>query len=50
MKKVQKKVKEFAQKHNLEHNAEITMLDLVSELGEVSKEILKSSSINLKVD
>ena len=43
MKKIQKKVKEFVQKHNLEHNAEITMLDLVSELGEVSKEILKSS-------
>lgn len=34
MKNLQQKVKEFVEKYNLEHSAEISTLDLVTEIGE----------------
>lgn len=43
MKSLQNKVLEFTQKYNLTHSSEIAVLDLVSEVGEVAKEILKST-------
>ena len=42
MKDLQKKVQVFVKKHNLTHSPEISALDLISEIGEVAKEILKS--------
>ena len=44
MKKIQKRVKEFSEKNKIIHKPEIHMLDLVSEIGEISKEILKSTN------
>lgn len=44
MKNLQRKVLNFTKKYNLAHSNEITVLDLVSEIGEVAKEILKSTS------
>lgn len=44
MKNLQQKVKEFVEKYNLEHSAEISTLDLVTEIGEVAKEIIKSTN------
>lgn len=44
MKDLQNKVQEFVKKHNLTHIPEISALDLVSEMGEVAKEILKSGN------
>ncbi|NOX71962.1 MAG: nucleotide pyrophosphohydrolase [Candidatus Micrarchaeota archaeon] len=38
---LQKKVKEFCRQHNLDAPAEHRVLDALSELGEVAKEILK---------
>lgn len=43
MKNLQKIVLDFAKKYNLTHSNEIIALDLVSEIGEVAKEILKST-------
>jgi len=43
MKKIQSKIEIFCNENNLNSNAEIRLLDLVSEVGEVSKEILKAS-------
>ena len=40
----QEQAAEFAQKHNLSHNVSVYMLDLVSEVGEVAKEILKATN------
>ncbi len=40
----QKIVSEFCRKHNLSGSAEIRMLDVLSELGEVAKEILKATN------
>ena len=40
----QTKSAEFAQKHNLSHNVSVYVLDLVSEVGEVAKEILKATN------
>ncbi|MEM7330823.1 MAG: MazG-like family protein [Chloroflexota bacterium] len=34
----------FAKKHNLTHSAGVYALDLISELGEVAKEILKATN------
>lgn len=48
MNNIQKKVLEFTQKYNLAHANEITVLDLVSEVGEVVKEILKSTNYGEK--
>ncbi len=39
----QMQASEFAQKHNLQHSASVYALDLMSELGEVAKEILLAS-------
>lgn len=36
----QARAAEFAQKHNLDHSAGVYALDVLSELGEVAKEIL----------
>jgi len=43
MESLQKKVSDFTKKYHLTHSNEITALDLVSEIGEVAKEILKST-------
>jgi len=42
MKDLQKKVLDFVERYNLKHSPETSALDLVSEIGEVAKEILKS--------
>lgn len=39
----QAQANDFAQKHNLQHSASVYALDLMSELGEVAKEILLAS-------
>jgi len=43
MKKLQERVKEFCQKNNMQSPIEHRVLDTLSELGEVAKEILKMS-------
>ena len=44
MKNLQKKVLVFVERYNLKHSSEVSALDLVSEIGEVAKEILKSGN------
>ena len=44
MKKIQKKIKEFCKNNNMESPVEHRLLDTMSELGEVAKEILKMSN------
>ncbi len=44
----QKLVAEFCRKHNLTGNAEVRLLDTLSELGEVAKEILKATNYGEK--
>jgi NTP pyrophosphatase (non-canonical NTP hydrolase) len=39
----QARAHKFAQKHNLSHPPGVTALDLLSELGEVAKELLKAT-------
>ncbi len=46
--KLQKKVFNFCKKHNLESSPEHQVLDAMSELGEVAKEILKMSNYGKK--
>ena len=41
MKQLQNKIKKFCEDNNLKSPVEHNTLDLVSEMGEVSKEILK---------
>lgn len=48
MEDLQDKVSGFVKKYNLERSEEITFLDIVSELGEVAKEILKSTNYGKK--
>jgi len=48
MKELQEKIKKFCQEHNLESPAEFRILDTMSELGEVAKEILKMSDYGRK--
>lgn len=48
MKKMQQRVKEFCEKNNLESSPEYRVLDTMSELGEVAKEILKMSNYGRK--
>jgi len=48
MQKLQKKVKKFVDKHNMGYSPETATLDLVSEVGEVAKEILKASGYGKK--
>jgi NTP pyrophosphatase (non-canonical NTP hydrolase) len=43
MKNWQTDASKFAQKHNLSHATGVYVLDLVSEVGEVAKEILKAT-------
>ena len=44
MNEVQKKVQLFCKKNNLSNSKEHRVLDIVSEIGELSKEILKASN------
>lgn len=44
MKVIQWKVKEMVKKYDLETSAEIRYIDLVSEIGELGKEILKGNN------
>ena len=44
LERLQARVAEFGKKHGLETDVEARLLDLVSEVGELSKEALKSSS------
>lgn len=46
--KLQDDVKEFTKKHNLQHKPEVHTLDLMSEIGEVAKEILKATDYGKK--
>jgi NTP pyrophosphatase (non-canonical NTP hydrolase) len=48
MKEIQQKIKEFCKKHNLESPPEHRVLDMMSELGEVAKEVLKMSDYGRK--
>jgi NTP pyrophosphatase (non-canonical NTP hydrolase) len=48
MKNIQQRIKEFTDTHNLNSPAEVRMLDLVSEAGEVAKEIIKSTDYGTK--
>ncbi len=44
MEELQRKVKELVKKYDLETTSELRYIDLVSEIGEVGKEILKGSN------
>ena len=44
MKELQKRVKKFCEIYNLECPLELRILDLVSEMGELAKEIIKSTN------
>lgn len=46
--KSQDEVKEFAKKNNLLHKPEAHALDLIAEIGEVAKEILKATDYGKK--
>ncbi len=48
MKQLQYQVRDFCQKHNLNAPLEHRVLDLVSEIGEVAKEILKMTDYGKK--
>ena len=48
MNSIQKKVDELIKKYNLESSVEIRFIDLISELGELGKEILKGNEYGKK--
>ncbi len=48
MKEIQEKIRKFCLKHDLEAPAEHRVLDLTSEIGEISKEVLKMSDYGKK--
>lgn len=48
MKELQKRVEVFCKRHNLDSPPEHRLLDAMSELGEVAKEILKMSDYGRK--
>ncbi|MBU4000492.1 MazG-like family protein [Patescibacteria group bacterium] len=48
MKKIQEKIKQFCEENKMESPAEHRVLDTMSELGEVAKEILKMSDYGRK--
>jgi len=48
MKEIQTKIKKFCKEHNLESPAEYKVLDTMSELGEVAKEIFKMGDYGRK--
>jgi len=45
---IQEEVKAFVSKHQLETTLELRILDLMSELGELSKEVLKATEYGAK--
>ena len=48
MKEIQQKIKEFCKKYDLESPPEHRVLDTMSELGEVAKEVLKMTDYGRK--
>ncbi len=48
MKELQNQVEHFIQQHELQTTAECFALDIVSEIGEVAKEILRASNYGRK--
>ena len=48
MKEIQERIKRFCKENNMESPAEHRVLDTMSELGEVAKEILKMSNYGRK--
>lgn len=48
MKEIQKRIKDFCEANNLESPPEHRLLDTMSELGEVAKEILKMTDYGRK--
>ena len=48
MNSIQEKVYELIEKYNLESSVEIRFIDLISELGELGKEILKGNDYGKK--
>ncbi len=48
MEDIQEKVKKFCKEKNLESTLEIRMLNLVSEVGELSKEVIKGTNYGKK--
>lgn len=48
MKEIQEKVKKFCKENNLETSVEHRTLDLISEIGEIAKEILKMTDYGRK--
>ncbi|MBW2978329.1 MazG-like family protein [Candidatus Woesearchaeota archaeon] len=48
MLEIQKRIKEFVEANNLKAKPEFRMLDIVSETGEVAKEILKMTDYGRK--
>jgi len=48
MKELQNKIKKFCKHYDMEYSVETRVLDTLSELGEVAKEILKSSDYGRK--
>lgn len=48
MKDIQEKVNDMIKKYDLEYSTEIRLIDLVSELGELGKEILKGNDYGKK--
>lgn len=50
MKEIQEKVREFVRKHDLDTSSEVRMLDLASEVGELAKELLKTTDYGKSED
>ncbi len=48
MKEIQEEINEMVKKYNLESSTEIRFIDLVSEIGELGKEILKGDAYGKK--
>ncbi len=48
MNSIQEKVDELIKKYNLESSVEIRFIDLISELGELGKEVLKGNDYGKK--
>lgn len=48
MEDIQEEVNTFIKKYDLEHSTEIRFIDLISELGELGKEVLKGNNYGKK--
>jgi len=48
MRRIQEKIRKFCNKNNLQGTPEIKILDTLSELGELAKEILKATDYGKK--